>query len=169
MMKIIIELKNNYKTKKSLKLLNGFCNLSEPNLGIPKKVSIKVWVRKGGDFREIEQKIEYKDLLSQTSIEAIAVSIISTTNNRRLDFYTINAYGEFKPIIPQISKNGKRRPTNDEWNEKTWNIADTKEYFFIDGKEIIFTHLAPKQKYRIELKVEDRISVSEYFSMTKAR
>jgi len=160
-MKIKITIKNGDNTRRKITLF-GILSEHNGNNGLPKNISVDVSIERGKDDWTGHNTISYKDLLIQCSIEPIAISINKTTNNRQLNFCTMNAYGEISPMIPQLTKNGKKRPANDEWDEKVWNIADTHEIFPLDNRVLFYLSLKPKQKFVIELDRIENIKLTDY-------
>ena len=163
MKKIIVQVKNNDSNKKDFKLFFGLINLQEPNLGVPSRVDIKVWIKTKNAGKSNLRPIKYSELLSVTTIDPIAVSVSKTTSNRQLEFDTIDPIGIIRPIVPQLTKEGKKILSDDYWEKNDWNIADTHKGFFLNGKEIIQIKLLSKQKFLIELDVIENVKSSNYF------
>ena len=163
MKKIIVQIKNNDSNKKSFKLFFGLLNLQEPNLGAPSRVDVKVWIKTRNAGKSNLKPIGYRELLSITTIDPIAVSVNKTTSNRQLEFNTIDPLGIVSPMIPQKTKEGKKIIEEDYWDKNEWNIADTGEAFFLNGREIVQVNLLSKQKFLIEFDVIENVKSSNYF------
>lgn len=107
--------------------------------------------------------INYEKLIDMIRMEPMLVNIFESTNNRNLFFYT-NYFRERNPMEPGLTIDGDPRPQKRDsegelhfiknWDEKSWNIADTHEKFIMDGKElIIIKDLKPNRSFQIVFNV----------------
>lgn len=85
--------------------------------------------------------ISYIELLYESLNSPFVAQAIST-NNEWLKFYVHDAGGIKHECEPKLTKNGKIRTPDDKWNGD-YNIADTADYFKIDGYTIISVNMPP--------------------------
>lgn len=117
-----------------------------------------------------QHKIEYNKIVDQFAVQPSIAYVFKSTNNRQLNFYTINMFQgkvyfepQFEIIngmafgnVIQLRQRIKSNEPHEEWkykrkwNPKKWNIADTKEYFLTAAnKFLIEVRLKPLQKFEI--------------------
>lgn len=168
-MKIVMKIRNENNFEIKTSLLNGLMNIQNLDCGLPKNVFVDVRINKINDeFNDIK----YRELMSFSLYEPMAVKIINTTNNRQLDFYYFDIMTGKQPLIPQLTIDGKPRCADGEtiisnskhdgdyWDGNIYNIADTQESFIIDGKEVVDILLFPNQIFNIHIGVMAKVNIT---------
>ncbi len=175
-MEIIIKIKSNNNHKQKLVLLNAMVNNPEP----PPGTLISVRINRPDGFVDIK----YNQLMARSVFIPTIVNVIKTTNNRQLEFFTMDFRGRKSAMEPQLTIDRKPRPYKKvkyshtdsdghtdtwyereyltKWNPKIWNISDTGEQFIMDGKEIIELDILPLQEFEIVLAVKENIKIHLY-------
>lgn len=159
-MKLTIEIQSHSEKKKKIELFNSVMNYNKKNNGLPKDISIHAIVEKG----KHKQVRKYNELLEYIEYQPIPVSILKTTNNRQLNFYTLQLDGTGFPLIPSTTHDGEpilQRYTT-KWNYKKWNIADTHDLFIINRCVFINLSVEPLQLFSIEFNVIEAIGVNRF-------
>jgi len=159
--KLIIK-NNSSKNYKSLEIL-GFSD------ELPNGVNISCELIESKKLKKTTTKLPYKKIIHQISYVPFVTNIIKTTNNRLIDFISQDAIGRITDLVPQLTIKGKPRPkkyftiTDDDgykykdwdykkqWDSKKWNIADTKERFFMNQCIKFILNLKKEQTFEIEL------------------
>lgn len=173
MKRIVLTIKNNSKKNyKSLELF-GFKEEKDMPEGIETKLEIIENGKSIGD-----KKMTYQDLVNQIKHKPCVVDVFKTTNNRRVDFYSLDVYGVRTPAEPSLTKYGNPRPerrvkcTDGEttwyeseyvkpWNPKVLNIADTHESFILTSYVLITLNIKAGQEFKIHFRPSKQIIVIE--------
>ncbi len=174
-MKIVITIKNNSLNNQKVLLLNAMMD------GFPDGISVSIRIiHPDGSFSDKT----YNTLLEYTMMVPQLVNVIKTTNNRQLDFFNYDIRRFKHPCEPGLTidkKPRQRKQVKDyncgdigegfvwvweyskKWNPKKWNIADTGEWFILDGKcQLIELDILQKQEFEIVLNVSERIKLANY-------
>lgn len=162
--KIIIK-NNSSKNHKYLELFGFYDN-------VPSGIDISVELIENKKNKNVCTKLSYKQIVQQISHVPFITNVVKTTNNRLIDFVSQDAIGKITPLMPHLTIEGKPRPkkhftVTDEdghsyqeweykrgWNEKEWNIADTKECFLMNHCIKFILNLKKEQTFEIELKLD---------------
>lgn len=149
---ILITVFNKSNKKCDVELLCFIFNSNKPNNGLPKDVSVSVLITE--DDKPIKE-IEYGEFLKHSTHQPTALQVIESTDNRRISFFKWTLYGEICPIVPQITPKGLSYYLDGgyKWDSKKHNIADTQEGFIMDGKEIIYLTINPKESFELRFNV----------------
>ncbi len=177
-MEIILKISSGSTKKSKISLLNAWRSMYLPNFGLPSGIHVTVCIQKSN--REFHY-VEYEKLLQMLSYTPNMVNFETTTNNRQLSIFAIDAVGHKNDFEPSLTIDKKPRPekriktyTSDdeddwwyeheyikEWNPKEWNIADTGESFILDNTVEIKLDLLPKQDFTIAIKVRKKIKIND--------
>lgn len=149
-----ITLTNNTNKLQKFNLFDTNFNYLAVRNGIPEGVDIKVETDAGA--------IEYLILLCMIQCQPYAVSITSSTSNRQLAFETRGFFHGTKPMVPQLTIDGKPLTKKSKWYKNQWNIADTHELFILDFKPVIIVQLIPKQTFELNIAVKTNIKVGQH-------
>lgn len=161
----------------SLKKANFILFDEIKNNGRKHKVECTVYIQTKTSW----QKVEYKNLINQIAIYPFVVNVIKSTNNRQLNFFSVNAFKK-TPAEPCLTINKKPRPKRrvkelycptelsyedysyeyvTKWDSKKWNIADTGEQFLLAHCEMLIeVAIAAKQKFEIYFNVNENIKTT---------
>jgi hypothetical protein len=104
------------------------------------------------------KRIDYNSLVKRLpNIHPIEARILSSTNNRQLNFLmkSTDSEGLHTALIPKLNPNLTPRGKYDNkiWTNRKWNIADTNETFIMDGFSFIQIEMKPFQKFEIEIEL----------------
>ena len=151
--KITFRVKNDTKQKQKIVLFNAAATFTTVNFALPADVSVI-------GIYDTGETTSYLDFLAQTMAEGKLVSVISSTNNRKLSFFCRRSHMPEKyPMEPRLTKKGHSRPRKKDrqylmkWNYKKWNIADTHEYFVLDHGVECQLYLGPYQEFNLTLRL----------------
>ncbi len=167
MKKIVLTIKNN-----SLKNHNGV-KLFHYGKAIPEGVDIKVDVVESG---KLISEITYSKLIDHIACAYEIVNVLKSTNNRRLYFWRLDAFGGMQALEPDLEIDGTQREVKigkeitfgdfsfnesdmflpeykKQWNPKKWNIADTKEKFYLDFRINVFLDIKKDETFVLEFKI----------------
>ena len=150
---ITLRVKNDSNRKQSVVLFNVTKTFTMVNFGLPSDVSVLGIYGPG-------ETTSYVSFLAEIMASSKSASILSSTNNRKLSFFTHDwSWPGKERVEPTLTKKGKHRPRKKdrqylmEWSPKKWNIADTHERFVLDSGFECRLSLGAYQEFNLELKL----------------
>ena len=105
-----------------------------------------------------KNEIPYSFFLKRIMIEPILATIEKTTDNKQLEFYSLDHLGWLNPILTQ------KKDKNGIWIGGV-NMADTQEELVLDKDLVIKLKLNPKQIFEIEFMVIKVCNISKFLQV----